>query len=316
MDSYRILLQHNPHFFEIPRFHQDGFFFNEIAHLRQQTDGHFYLLSAVNQATQQAEVRCAFFNRPDQVVSPAAAPFGSIEFAETLPDPVLDSFLEQLLASARLLKSSVLRLVNYPDCYAPQQASRLTAKLFRHGFRQVTTNQNFYLPVGTRTFEELIRPAERRRLRKCQRANFRFHHWTNPAISDVVNFLTETRQQQGYRLTLSPERLAELLHNFPDKFLVFSVTDGPNLAALVITVRVRQDILYYFMPSSHPDYRAFSPMVMLMDGLFTYCQRHHIRLLDLGVSLDSAHNPKPSLMRFKRNLGAQESPKQVFEKDL
>ena len=316
MESHRFLLQHNPHHVATPKFHQDGFFFNEIDPLGQQADGHFYLLTAVNQLTQQADIRCAFFSQRNQVISPAEAPFGSIEFAETLPDSVLDQFLEVLLSSARLFKKPTLRLVNYPDCYAPQQANRLTAKLFRHGFRLVASHKNAYLPISNRPFEQAIQPQERRRLRACQRANFHFHHWVNPVLADVVNFITDTRKTLGHRLTLSPERLAKLLDTFPDKFLVFCVTDGSKLAALAITVHVRHDILYYFMPASNPDYRTFSPMVMLVNGLFTYCQQHKIQLLDLGVSLDNFHNPKPSLMRFKRNLGASESPKLIFEKTL
>ncbi|GAB4027621.1 hypothetical protein GCM10028773_59450 [Spirosoma koreense] len=55
-------------------------------------------------------------------------------------------------------------------------------------------------------------------------------------------------------------------------------------------------------------------MVMLLDGLFVYCQQHRIQLLDLGTALDENGQPKPGLMRFKRNVGAQESPKLVFEK--
>ncbi len=81
-----------------------------------------------------------------------------------------------------------------------------------------------------------------------------------------------------------------------------------------MTVRVRDDILYTFLPASNPAYHAYSPLVLLMDGLFEYCQQQQIRLLDLGVSLDGNHQPKPSLLRFKRNLGALESPKVCFEK--
>lgn len=316
MAAYRFLLQHNPHRSDTPPFHQDGFFFNEIEHLRQQADGHFYLLTAVNQSTQQTDIRCAFFSQCNQVVSPTAAPFGSIEFTETLPDAVLDQFLETLLSSVRLLKKPTLRLVNYPDCYAPQQANRLTTKLFEHGFRLVAAHQNLHLPISNRPFEQAIRPQERRRLRKCLRANFRFQYWANPVLADVLTFITETRQKLGYRFTISPERLTELLCTFPDKFLIFSVTDGSNLAALAITVRVRQDILYYFLPVSNPAYQTFSPMVLLLDGLFAYCQQHHIQLLDLGVSLDNLHTPKPGLIRFKRNLGASESAKLIFEKVL
>ena len=83
-----------------------------------------------------------------------------------------------------------------------------------------------------------------------------------------------------------------------------------------MAIRVRDDILYNFLPASNPSYYAHSPMVMLMAELFGYCQRHRIQLLDLGTSLDGNQQPKPGLMRFKRNLGVRESPKLTFEKVL
>lgn len=98
--------------------------------------------------------------------------------------------------------------------------------------------------------------------------------------------------------------------------MVFTVRDGAQLAALTVAVRVRSDILYNFLPASPLAYRPFSPMVMLLDEVVAYCRRQNIRVLDLGTSLDGDHQPKASLMRFKRNLGAQESPKLIFEKRL
>lgn len=275
------------------------------------------MLTALNQRTGRTEARCAVFFHSEGVVSPGAAPFGSIEFAETLPDRVLDAFLDSLIETVRAnAAGTTLRLVNYPHCYAPEQAARLTVKLPGYGFRLIETNQTFFLPITTENFAQIIVPAERRRLRKCREAGFQVKQRLSPDVADVVNFLQQTRQQQGYQLTVRPEYLVSLLQKFPEQFLVFTVNDGPKLAALTVSVRVRDDILYNFLPASHPAYRTFSPMVMLTDGLFTYCQQQGIRLLDLGTSLDSDNQPKPSLIRFKRNLGAQESPKLIFETSL
>lgn len=274
------------------------------------------MLTALNQRTGRTEARCAIFLHSSVAVSPIAAPFGSIEFAETLPDQVLDMFLNSLIEAVQTNGTlTTLRLVNYPHCYAPEQATRLSVRLPEHGFRLIENNQTFFLPITScQSFEHNLVPAERRRLRKCREADFQVEHLPSPDIANVVNFLQETRQQQGYPLTLRPEYLADLVQQFPEQFLVFSVNDGPKLAALTVAVRVREDILYNFMPASHPAYRTFSPMVMLTDGLFTYCQQQGIKLLDLGTSLDGNNQSKPSLIRFKRNLGAQESPKFVFEK--
>ena len=316
MSKYSILLQQDPQPFEIPAFCQNGFFFNESKHLCQQNEGCFHLLTALNRITRRAEARCAFFMCSGEAVSPAAAPFGSIEFAETLPEPVLNDFLHSLVDVARLAEAATLRIVNYPNCYAPEQANRLTINLMNHGFRQIEANQNFFLPITDQAFSDTIASAERRRLRKCREAGFQVNYGQMPNVNEMIAFLQETRRQKGYPLTINPERLRELLTNFPNQFTVFTVNDGDKLIAVTITVRVRPDILYNFLPASHPDYQTFSPTVMLTDTLYSYCQKQGIRLLDLGISLDHNRQPKPGLMRFKRNLGAQESPKLVFEKQL
>ena len=316
MDEYTFRFQHNPHPTAIPEFFQPGFLFNDHKHLRQQKNGDFYLLSALNRTTQLADARCAFFIQDNRDISPIAAPFGSIEFAETLPGEVLDAFIHRLINEARATGTNTLRLVNYPTCYAPEQAELLSEKLHNHGFHLINTHQTFFLPVTDNSFESNLVPAERRRLRKCREAGFVFSHWHTPDIAEVIDFVQETHRQKGYPLTISPERLANLLRDFPEEYAVFTVRDGFRLAALTVTVRVRCDILYNFRPISHADYQQFSPTVMLIYGLFNYCQQHNIKLLDLGISLDADGLAKPGLIRFKRNLGAQESPKLIFEKTL
>ncbi|GAB4056227.1 GNAT family N-acetyltransferase [Spirosoma litoris] len=316
MTLYRILVQQNPSPLDVPLFYQDGFLFNETAHLWQQNGGQFYLVLAINLATKLVEARCAFFIQGNEAISPAAAPFGSIEFVEALPESVLNEFLNALIEVVRSVDVATLRLVNYPNCYAPEQACLLMNRLIKHGFYLREINPTSFLAIADIPFDRTIIPAERRRLRKCREAGFQFMHWKEPNLHEVLDFLLDTHAQKGYSLTLPPNRLIKLVQGFPEQFAVFVVRNRTELAALTIAVRVRQDILYNFLPASHPDYQAFSPMVMLIDGLVTYCQKQQIRLLDLGVSLDEQRQPKPSLLRFKRNLGAQESPKLIFEKQF
>lgn len=304
-----------PHTDTLP-FSQPGFFFNDAAHLGQQSSLPARTLSVLNRLTQQTEARCTFFIDADRAVSPIAAPFGSVEFVPTLPDAVLERLLDALLNEARQTGAPSLRLVNYPHCYAHAQANRLTHHLLRRGFRVTESHPNSFLPITSEPFSAGLDPQERRRLRKCLRAGFRFEHWQKPDVTAVTSFLTEIRQQQGYTLALPTNRLAQLLRQFPEQFVVFAVTDGSgpnNIAAMTVAVRVRPDILYNFLPASSPSYRTYSPAVLLTEGLYMHCQQQGIRLLDLGVSLGSDRQPKPSLIRFKRNLGALESPKLVFE---
>lgn len=316
MRDYIILRQQSPLPTTISQFSQPGFFFNNAEHLCQQSDRPFCVITALNQITLQADARCTFFVEPNRAVSPVAAPFGSVEFIQTLPDPILSDLLDALIDEAQTTGVPVLRLVNYPHCYAPEQAHRLTEQLLKRGFQVTAADQNSFLTITNDAFENIIDASERRRLRKCQRVGFQFMHWQCPDVDATTSFLARTRQQQGYVLALPLDRLGQLIQTFPNQFPIFAVMDGSAIAALTVAVRVRDDILYSFLPASDPGYHAYSPMVLLIDGLFRYCQQQQIRLFDLGVSLDGNHQPKPSLIRFKRNLGAQESLKFTFEKSF
>ena len=198
----------------------------------------------------------------------------------------------------------------------PNQPGGYLNNYLRMGLLSLETHPTFYLPVSSTPFDVTLVPAERRRLAQCLEAGFYVEQCPYPDRTGVINFLLEMRRQKGYVLTISPERLADLFQTFPDECAVFSVMDGKTIAALTVTIRVRHDILYNFQPASNPDYDAFSPMVLLMKGVYAYCQQHQIGLLDLGLSLDENRETKPGLARFKRNLGAQESPRLVFERDL
>lgn len=298
----------------IPVFSEPGFFFNEEAQLRHQDSHSFHVLTALNINTHQVDARCAIFVDDQRAISPKLAPFGSIEFISSLPEGTLTDLIDSLEEQVNSLGLPALRLTNYPECYAPQQARRLGLELQRRAYQLVNQFVNHHIDVRATPLAEQMHLSERRRLAKCQRANFAVSTWTDPPADIVVKFIQRNRQQQGYPLSIAPERLAYLLRHFPDQYPVLVVRDRDSIVALTVAVRVRQDILYNFLPADDLAYRAYSPTVLLTHGLYTYCQQQGITLLDLGVSLDEHQHPKPSLMRFKRNLGAQESTKMVWEK--
>jgi len=78
---------------------------------------------------------------------------------------------------------------------------------------------------------------------------------------------------------------------------------------------VYDDVLYNFYHDHSGDYDHLSPVVLLNEGLYNFCQRNKIGLLDLGTSnIDDKVNE--SLLAFKLHLGAQPSRKLTFFKTL
>ena len=299
----------------LPPLSKPGFLVNTRAQLTAQSTTGCWVVDAVNETTGLVDARCAFFIHNSLAISPKHHSFGSVEFARNLPEAVLIGFLNTLEKAVETAGLSGLRLVHYPRAYAPQQTDALLLELSKRGFAIVDEQQNFHLEISEKSFVEGLHDSTRRRLSKAKRAGLVAHHWPNPDLDQVLSFLKTSRSAQGYPLAMPADSLRHWLSTTPDDYLVFAVFDHTVLAALTVAVRMRTDILYHFLPADNAAYRACSPAILLTECLYTYCQQHQFRLLDLGICVDENRHPKPNLMRFKRNLGAVETSKVTLLKE-
>jgi hypothetical protein len=112
---------------------------------------------------------------------------------------------------------------------------------------------------------------------------------------------------------MSEGQLTELFRLFPNNHFLFSVRDAAGeWAALTVAIQVNERVLYNFYPASPLSYNAFSPVVMLNEGLHAFGRASGLHLLDLGTSsLPTGLNQ--SLLQFKRHLGGILSLKLTFE---
>jgi hypothetical protein len=182
------------------------------------------------------------------------------------------------------------------------------------GYRVTLAELNNHLPLN-QDFEARLHPSERRRLAKCQRHGFHFEQEPLFFLPKAYDFLRRCREEKGQHLSLSEERLTELFRLFPNNHFLFSVRDGAGeWAALTVAIQVNERVLYSFYPASPLSYNAFSPVVLLNQGLHAFGRASGLQLLDLGTStLPTGLNQ--SLLQFKRHLGGILSLKLSFEWD-
>ena len=116
-------------------------------------------------------------------------------------------------------------------------------------------------------------------------------------------------------MTMEFEALDKMFRELPEYYLLFGLYSGERLISVVVSVLVDRGILYNFYPGDDVQYRDHSPMVMLLDGIYRYCQTNAIRILDLGISsVDGVLNP--GLYRFKKNCGSIDSWKSTYLLEL
>lgn len=291
--------------------------FNTPLHVIHQQAEQVYTFVLTDAETQQ-ELYGFFhlFVQNHQGISPLRASFGSFEVAEVVSHTDFSTWLTFIETFALSHGVESLSIRHYPSCYHPARSAFIKRGLVRHGFQISQQSINHYVSVSSQPFEESLHASERRRLRKCVQAGFRFEEWVSPPAQQVYQFIAHNRQRLGYSLSFGEEQLQLWFAVFPEAFRVFCVKNGEEIISLGLTVRVGKNALYHFCPADNLAYRQYSPSVLLTKGLYEFSQQEGIIILDLGISVDAAGLPKTSLARFKRNLGAQECEKWQFEKKI
>ncbi|WP_133273167.1 hypothetical protein [Hymenobacter radiodurans] len=244
--------------------------------------------------------------------SPYQAPFGGIQLASGVPNAALKAFMLVVHATLEDLGVRRLRIRAYPFAYDPVGSALMTQVLSQLGYQVTLAELNNHLPLE-QDFEARLHPSERRRLAKCRRHGFHFEQEPLFFLPKAYEFLRRCREEKGQHLSLSEERLTELFRAFPNNHFLFSVRDPMGeWAALTVAIQVNERVLYNFYPASPLAYNAFSPVVLLNEGLHAFGRASGLSLLDLGTStLPTGLNQ--SLLQFKRHLGGVLSLKLTLE---
>jgi hypothetical protein len=292
----------------------ETYLFNEPAHLLTQPGSSAFCFLLIS-PDHVIKARFTLFIQQNQGLSPFRAPFGSIEFAANLGVAHLDFFLDQIEEFGREKQLQSIRITGYPFSYAPEASQTLSQRLLYRGYRIINSELSYHLSVSTKPFESLLQESERRRLRKCEKAGFQFAEEKQPDLEKVYQYVAACRLRRGFPVSLSQQAFVALFHQFPDVYRVFTVTDGNNVVALTVTVKINDRILYNFYPADAVGYQTYSPTVLLTKGLYAHCQEKCFAMLDLGISTDQGA-ANYGLIRFKQNLGAIASLKLSFEKEL
>ncbi len=293
----------------------DPALFNQPQHLYLQSSSGwtaFYVLHK-----KYGHISAAIYIHREEGVarSPFKSPFGSFEISPSLPHKVLFAFLEYI--ESRLKAHGVKEIVikTPPPIYQPDSSALIHTFLFNQGYQVIDAEVGAVISVTENTYECYPDAWERRKLRQAYEAGLRFKELSPDQLSEAYIFILACRKQRGHTLSMSLSDLKSAVDNFPNRYLIFGVLEGERLAGASIAIRVRDHILYNFYTAHPKDFDHVSPVVMLVEGLYGYCQRNNIGHLDLGTS---AVDKKPNfgLLDFKLRLGAQATSKLTLGKKL
>ena len=293
----------------------ERFLFNEERHRLSQSKDNWKTFSLIDEQSKRVVAQVHFCVIGTIASSPLRAPFGSVEFSDTLSPENIQSFY---LNTERRLKNIGVRKIRIKDAasqYKPQQSTLLNVVLLNSGFRISNSEINSAIEIDHVNFQNKISYAEAKRLKRCQQERLIFRPLSMDMLENIQSFIQSCREERGMSLSMTLPELKKTIQFCEDDFLLFGVFQNEELIAASISVRVNNRILYDFYHAHSKSADQLSPVVALVDGIYSYCGQNKFELLDLGTStVDRQINF--SLLNFKTRLGGLISMKLTFEKDL
>ncbi|MFN3316940.1 MAG: GNAT family N-acetyltransferase [Raineya sp.] len=288
------------------------FLFLQPKHLLLQKNEDTWVLFA--ESKKGIEILTSIFLEKEKAFSPLRMSFGGIMAKETISYFETEKFIDFLLNFCQNKGVKKLTITNYPFSYAPNFSAICSQIFLQKGFLITNAELTHYLSIEN-SFEENLHLSALRRLKKCQKNNFKFEHWHEPDLRFVYDFVANNRKRKNYPISMSFENFQNTIDAFPDNYLIFVLKNEQEIIALTVAVVINKDILYNFYPADKQEYLQYSPMIMLMAELFEFAKQKGFSILDLGISTEKS-KPNYGLIRFKENLACKKSLKLSFTKNL
>jgi hypothetical protein len=261
---------------------------------------HFWLLDT---ATQIAFGHVSFSLEEGKALSPAKAPFGGFSLADSITSEEITFFIFEVIRKLKALSVHSIHLKLAPENYG-ENLSVLAQNLLYTGFSKIKSFEYQAIAIDEASFDSKIADMEGRRLKKCKNEGFEFKLLSQNHLHTVFQFVKAHRDEKGYDFSMDWETLKTSDLAMPNVYFPMAVFDDNKMIAATIAVKASDKVLYNFSPAHDWDYNQFSPVVMLTEGLYNFCQSNQIGQLDLGTSyVDDGINE--GLKAFKAHLGAQ-----------
>ena len=251
--------------------------------------------------------------RNNELMSVPWATFGGIECYSPFRYSDFDEFIERLIDNSKHNGIEGIKITLPPEVY--KDVESLGGLLTSAGFVTFERNVNQHINIVQEPYPTLIAYNERKKLNKSIRQGFKFRKLDRSFLPEAYRLIEDNRVRKGFPVSMTLSALDRMFEKLPDSYHLFGVFDDSKLIAAAVSIRITDSALYNFYHGDAEDYRSFSPVVMLLDGIYSFCQTEKINVLDLGISSVQGELNE-GLFRFKKNCGAEQSAKKIYYKAL
>ena len=292
----------------------EPYVFNTYAHRAVQSKDNWIEFHSLDSTTPCILSSAFFLIDNGKAKSPAKAPFGGFEIANTLQPELIFNFIEQVEKRLKQLGIQEIEILCPPELYSHHQPL-LTTLLLNSGFEISEAEAGACIQVDSESLVHKMNKDKRTRLQHGIKSALSFQPVELKNLDAVYNFIEQSRTKQGRKLSMSYSDLAQTVEQLPQNFFLVAVYDTIKMIGACICVRVKSNIVYTFYSAHDSEYDTLSPQVFLLANLYDWCSRNQITLLDLGTSM-VAGRPNFPLLDFKLRMGATLTPKFKFRKNL
>ena len=249
---------------------------------------------------------------PGHFRSPGRATFGGPAFAVSSGE-ITETFLRMVCEKLRTEGVAEVSMICAAAAYEPVRTPALWAVLQTLGFEVRETATNYAIPVDAANLVDKMARNNRKRLRKCERAGFRFSCATEASQRRIIyDTIFANRQARGFNLSMSWSEIETMIDTFPESVEFYEVSDGGQTVAGAICLLPNTRILYTLFWGHLPEFDSHSPVAMVAAGIYERCRKAGIKLMDLGPTPPSVSGEITGLMRFKERLGSEVSDKRTY----
>ena len=109
-------------------------------------------------------------------------------------------------------------------------------------------------------------------MRQAESLDFSFREIPLNYLEEAYSLIVESRESKGYPVTMTFKDLEAMFKLFPSDYLLFGVFDKNKLIAASVCIKVNDKILYCFYIGDALAFRPHSPITLLINGIYRYCQ--------------------------------------------
>ena len=251
----------------------------------------------------------------ERYISPVIGTFGGISLAPNLTSEIIFRITSCFVEFIELNNLKPFEIILKPLSHNISQQSTMLSGFLTNGFSISYVDLNQYITIDDLSFTEKLKRNNIKRLNKCLKANFTFNlALEDSEILNVYNTIKINRESKGYNMSLPFDQVLQSKNIFPNSYFFFTVknTQGVVIASS-ICLNIGNGILYVFYWGELPEYKDYSPVVFLANGIYSFCKKHKYRILDVGTS-SVCGEPNVGLFNFKNGIGCENSIKPIIKK--